>query len=64
MDTREFLKLLYQGAEGYTYLWTLPDKHTSNFALEQLDAMAQAAHEGNASHHRNMFFCPAPSTRR
>ena len=62
MDTREFLELLYQGAEGYTYLWTLPDKHTSSFALEQLDAMAQAAHEGNVSHHRNMFFSVGIST--
>lgn len=56
MESREFLELLYQSAEGYTYLWKLPEKQTVSFSLDQLDAMTRMAHEEGAAYRRDMFF--------
>lgn len=51
IDTIEFFQVLYpEETEGYTYLWTLPDKRTQVFPCANAPEIAQAARKESEAH--------------
>lgn len=59
MDLLTFLTEIYKYSENNIYLWTMPDKRTYNFSVDQLSEMTNLAKE-LTTQNKNVYFgiCP------